>query len=331
MFFERRGLSLFKLWDVDVSVSFWYGVLMAFVIVLWPSMGGMTYADGVLVAVAITVSLLVHEFGHALVAKRYRLSPSIVLHAFGGFCITDREAKSDGDDLRVVLAGPLMGLLLAGLVGAVFFLAPGLISASPVTQTFFGALLWINIVWSLINLLLPIWPLDGGRLFHLLLRRFKSEKAARNWTLNASIFTVIPVGILGFIQFHSLLVAIFALFVLMDNAQALKSGRPLVQRNSGRSKKKASSFHEELLEDAEAAMKEEDWREAARLGHHMRSVGSMPSKMLDQVWVILGISTMKMGNYEEALSYLRRAPKKSKVKRAIERCEKELNQQKVAG
>lgn len=329
MFFERRGLSLFRLWDVEVSVSFWYGVLMGFVIVLWPSLGGMTYVDGLIVALAITFSLLVHEFGHAFVAKRYKLSPSIVLHAFGGFCITDREAKSDGDDARVVFAGPLMGLILAGLVALIYVLAPGVVAASAVTQTLFTALLWINVVWSLINLLLPIWPLDGGRLFHLLVRRFKPEDEARRWALNASIFAVIPVGILGFIQFHSLLVALFAVFVLMDNIQTLKVGRPLVMRKSGRSKNKASSFHEELLAEAEEAMKQQDWREAARLGHHMRSVGSMPSKMLEQVWMILGISTMKMGEYEEALSYLRRAPEKSKIKRAIERCEQELQQRKA--
>lgn len=326
MFFEQRGHRLFTLFDVDVSVSFWYGVLMGFVIVLWPSLGGMTYADGVIVALAITFSLLVHEYGHAFVAKRYNLSPSILLHAFGGFCVTAREARSDGDDARVVMAGPAMGLVLAGLVALIYVFAPGVVAASPVTNTLFTALLWINVVWSLVNLLLPIWPLDGGRLFHLLLRRLKPEDVSRRWALQASIFTVIPVGILGFIQFQSLLVALFAIFVLMDNVQSLKRGQPLVHRKSGRAKNKASSFHEELLEEAEEAMSDEDWSEAARLGHHMRSVGSMPSKMLDQVWMILGISTMKMGNYEEALSYLKRAPKKSKIKRAIQRCEEALEE-----
>lgn len=326
MLFERRGHHIFTLWDVDVSVSFWYGVLMAFVVLLWPSLGAMTFADGVLWALAITFSLLVHEYGHAFMAKRYRLSPSIVLHAFGGFCVTGREATSDGDDARMVLAGPLVGLVLAGLIALLYFFAPGIVALSPVTQTLFTALLWVNVVWSLVNLLLPIWPLDGGRLFHLLLRRFAAESKARNWALKASIFAVVPVGIIGLVQFQSLLIALFAGFVLFDNLQALKSQRPLVHRKSGRSRSKPSSFQQELLEDAEEAMENEDWREAARLAHQMRSLGSMPDNTLDEVWTILGLATMNLGDYEEALGYLKRAPEKSKVKKAIRRCEEEVNQ-----
>lgn len=325
MFSEHRGVSLFRFLGVEVSVSLWYGILMGFVAILWPSMGSMTYADGVIVALAITLSLLVHEYAHALMAKRYNLSPSIILHAFGGYCATDREARTDGEDARVVLAGPIAGLVFAGLIGLVYLLAPGIVAASPVTQTLFAALLWVNLVWSAVNLVLPIWPLDGGRLFHLLLRRFTDEKKARRWVLNASIYTVVPVGILGLMQFGNLLLIFFAFYVLMDNIRALKADAPLVHRKSSRSRREATSLHEDLLVEAEEAMKHQDWSEAARLAHHMRSLGSMPGRMLNKVWMILGIATMKLGDHEQALQYLQRAPKKSKVKRAIRRCEDEIN------
>lgn len=326
MLLEQRGFPLFKFWDVQVSVSIWYGILMGFVVLLWPSLGGMAVADGVLWALVITGSLLVHDFAHAAVAKRYNLGPSILLSAFGGFCFTDREAKSDGDDFRMVVAGPLASLILAAAAVALYLFLPGVVEVSPVTQTLVQALVWVNLIWGGVNLLLPIWPLDGGRMTHLVLRRFKDEKTARTWALNASIFTVIPVGIVGLVQFMSLLVALFAVFVLMDNIQALNSNRALVRRKSSRTKNQASGFHEELLEEAEEAMDEEDWEEAARLAHHMRSVGSMPGKMLEKVWMILGIATMRMGDYEEALRYLERAPKKRKVKRAIERCREETSE-----
>ena len=68
MLFERRGYPLFTFWGVEVSASMWYGILMGFVIVLWPALGAMTVIDGVIIALAITVSLLAHEYGHAVVA-----------------------------------------------------------------------------------------------------------------------------------------------------------------------------------------------------------------------------------------------------------------------
>lgn len=326
MFYERSGLHLFTFRGIEVAASLWYGFLMAMVIFIWPAMGPMSMADGVLWALAITISLLVHEFGHAFVAKRYRLSPSIMLHAFGGYC-AHQEAATDGEEAKIVFAGPLAGLALAGILTLISFFLPGFVHSSPVILSLFQTLIWLNIVWSLINLLAPIWPLDGGKLFHLFLRRVTTEDKAQRITLQASIFILVPAGILGFAVFRSFFIAIFALFVVMDNWQALQTGRPLVQRRGAQAEKKASGFHAELLEEAEQAMKEEDWREAARLGHHMRAVGSMPGWMMEKVWAILGLSTMELGEYEEALGYLRRAPQKGAVKEAIRRCEEALEKE----
>ena len=313
-----------SLGDVKVFVSMWYGILMAFIIVLFPMMGAMAVADGILWALAITTALVWHEWVHSLAASRKNLRPSIVLHAFGSFCITDREAESDGEEARMILAGPVAGLLAAGSAGALMSLAPDLVQSSAVTATLIPALFWANLVWSLFNLVLPIWPYDGGRLFHLFLRRFKDEKKARQWTLNASIFAVIPVGIVGLFGMGSFILAFLAFFVVMDNVQTIKSGQRLVRRKSDRAKNTASSFHEELMEEAQEAMDRKDWKEAARLGHHMRAVGKMPSSMGEKVWILIGIATMKMGEYEEALRYLERAPSKSKVKKAIKECEEKL-------
>ena len=321
---QRRGAQLFTLGGVEVYASLWYGVLMGFIIVLWPALGGMEFTAGVLIALVVTLSLLAHEFAHAWVAKRQNLGPSVLLHAFGGFCLNRREADSDGDDLKFLIAGPVVSLLIAGVAAATSAFAPGVVSTSPVLEVVVPTALWFNLVWALFNLVLPVWPYDGGRLFHLFLRQFRDEKEASRFTLNASIVTMIPLGIIGVFAFGSLLVAFLAFFVVMDNLQRRKSGRSLVRRKSDRSKNKASSFHEQLFEEAKQAMDDEDWQEAARLAHQMRAAGSMPDKMLDQVWTILGVATTRMGNYDEALSYLKRAPDTSEVKKARRRCEEEV-------
>src|SRR5690554_3539158 len=300
MFLERSGLHIFTWRNIEVSVSLWYGLIMA-MIVLFPAFQGGSVVSGLIWVVALTISLLVHEFGHALVAQRYGLGPSVLLHGFGGLCMMEREADTDGQDARVVFAGPAAGLIFGGLVYLLATFAPQVAYASPLTATFVGALLFVNIAWSLVNLLIPMWPLDGGQLFHLLLRRFKDEEFARRLTLNVSIFVAIPAAIVGFLMFRSFLIAIFAVMVVMSCMSMLQNGQSLVGRRSGRSLARASDFHQELLAEAEQALIEEDWREAYRLSHQMRSSGEMPAKMLNRVWEILGITSTEMEEYEEAL------------------------------
>lgn len=324
MFFERSGYHFFTWRDIDVSVSMWYLILMG-MIIIFPMILGGSMISGVIFALAVTISLIVHEFGHALVAKHYKLSPSILLHGFGGLCISE-EARTDGDDARVLFAGPGAGLVLGFALLALALLAPGLLAISPIISSFVMALIYVNIVWSLINLLLPIWPLDGGQLFHLFLRRVTNQDQAQRLALTVSLFAIIPVGIVGFMMFRSFFIAIIALFIFMDNYNSLQSGRSLLSRASNKVDKKASSLNEELMADARRAMADEDWREAYRLGHQMRSLGgAMPRSMTDEIWTMLGVTSLEMGNYEEAMDYLNRASKSSTVEKAIARCQTELS------
>ncbi|MFB6263411.1 MAG: hypothetical protein ABEL76_07285, partial [Bradymonadaceae bacterium] len=114
MFHRASGLYFFTFRGIDVRVSFWYLVLMALIVF---SPGGATtpmaetVAHGLNFASALTLSLLVHEFGHALVSQYYRLRPSILLHGFGGLCMHE-SASTDGRDARILLAGPGAGLVL---------------------------------------------------------------------------------------------------------------------------------------------------------------------------------------------------------------------------
>ncbi|MFW5966369.1 MAG: site-2 protease family protein [Persicimonas sp.] len=320
--FERQGLHFFTWRDINVAVSPWYLFLVGFIVLMPLFQGGSAMgkgvADGVLFAVALTLSLLVHEFGHALVSQRYRLAPSVLLHAFGGLCM-HQPAESDKKDALILLAGPGAGLAFGALAAAVYFLVlPGLDlgGGEAALESFVWALVYINLFWSLINLLLPIWPLDGGKLFHLLLRRFKPEHEAQELALKTSIFVLVPVGIVGFFFLSfKLLVALFVIFVIMDNLNTLKSGRRLVARKA---KTRASDFQQELFAEANEALEREDYEEAYRLCHQLRSTGKLPGKMLERIWEILAVTAVEMERFDEAASYLKRAPESRRVERARE-------------
>jgi stage IV sporulation protein FB len=108
-------------------------------------------------------ALLIHELGHALAFRHYGVSSSISFWILGGVTIPDDlEAAgrlSDRQLLLVSVAGPLAGLV-AGGVSALALVA--LASAGPSIRMPVALFVFVNVAWSIFNLL-PITALDGGR------------------------------------------------------------------------------------------------------------------------------------------------------------------------
>jgi len=106
----------------------------------------------------VFISILIHELGHALSCRRFSLEVlHIQLHGFGGEVL--RRPGTNWQNLIVCLAGPGAGILFGLLV---FILAPGGTGSIPgPVQVVVGQILWVNIGWSILNLL-PVVPLDGG-------------------------------------------------------------------------------------------------------------------------------------------------------------------------
>jgi len=113
----------------------------------------------------VFVSILVHEFGHALTAAQLGYPPRIFLYHFGGIAMyTPHGDYTAGKSILITLAGPGVGLLLGGCV----FLSDQLLARrevvmSPLAIQAIHMLLFVNIGWSLLNLL-PVLPLDGGQI-----------------------------------------------------------------------------------------------------------------------------------------------------------------------
>ncbi len=127
------------------------------------------YAPGDTLAVAmwvgvVLVSVLFHELGHAIVARRAGYAPWIELHGMGGLTHLERTDSTPPptwtSDLAIAIAGPLFGFALGGAVWAVARLFPAFAGREGV-QSVVRDLLWANIGWSFLNLL-PMLPWDGG-------------------------------------------------------------------------------------------------------------------------------------------------------------------------
>src|SRR5712692_9644274 len=114
---------------------------------------------GVVAALLLFASVLVHELGHCLVALRYRIPiAQITLFIFGGMAQIRREAPTPKAEFLIAIAGPIVSVV----VGLGFWLLAALPGAPPTLIAVSEHLRNINLMLAIFNLV-PGYPLDGGR------------------------------------------------------------------------------------------------------------------------------------------------------------------------
>ncbi len=291
-----RGYRIFSIGDIPVAIDLFYVLL----ILLWMQNG---VVAGLLWGGCVTVSILVHELGHALVAKRYRLHPHILLWGLGGLCFHDR-AERDRHEALITAAGPGAGLLLGVAVWVGSFALPdassGAGSGLELAHQAVSMLLFVNIAWSFVNLL-PLWPLDGGQLFRLGLLQLLPPRTAERITHVVSLGLVAVALLFAFLS-SEMFVALLAGFAGWQNIRALRGD---ISSGAYRATSKQADA---LLARAKQAYTAGDFSETSRLCHQIRSLDNPSQKTTRDMWALLGASTARLGHHEEALRYLERAP-----------------------
>lgn len=157
---------------------------------------------GVLTAAAFYACLLAHELAHALVARRHGVEvKSIVLWLFGGVAQLQGDTPTARAELQVAAAGPAASLAIAGTSAVASWLL-GQVGVSSLLVASLGWLAGINVLLAAFNLL-PVFPLDGGRILRALLwRRWGDRLSATTAAARVGMaggFVLIAVGILEFL------------------------------------------------------------------------------------------------------------------------------------
>lgn len=273
--------------------------------------------QGIVTAVCITVALLVHEFGHAFTARRLKHDPSIMLHGFGGLTARSRSGR-DVEEAAIVAMGPASGLALGLTIFALWqvLVRFGAISPFGIASGIAQALLHYCILWNLLNLL-PMWPLDGGQLLRLGTGRWLSARLAARITHGISLAVIAAALVLAY-QLGSTFSLLILVMLGIQNVQALQG------RDTERNAPRTSPLALELVDNATAALKEGSFKEAARLAHQARAQDGLSAPLMERIWEILGVATEQLGDYEEALAYLKRARPTERVRQATTHCLEQL-------
>lgn len=209
----KTTFKLFNFLGAPVEISLWFFLLFLM--------------TSVSTTIGIFLSVLIHEMAHAYIAHRRGWKVfGIKLDFLFGTAKLDMSMP-EKDSIPVVVAGPLSNLIFAIFVFILidFFYMFGFY-LDPVISQFLNTLLFINIILFIFNLL-PIYPLDGGRIvrdFLVLKMRNQRQMAIRISSIISLIFSILLL-IYSIFSVSILLIFFSALFIYtaVKELQSLKN------------------------------------------------------------------------------------------------------------
>jgi Zn-dependent protease len=187
---------------IDVNLSF---LLMLGFLILWAGL----LTGVVFVAVAFG-SVLLHELGHAVVARHLGVRVvGIELHFFGGAAKMLGQPRSAGDEIAIAAAGPAVSFALGGL---------GVVVAMLSGWQAFEVVGWLNLIIATFNLI-PALPMDGGRILRALLSRRMSFQRATELSVWIARGVAVVMAVVGLATLQLYLPLLAAVLWVMGSAE----------------------------------------------------------------------------------------------------------------
>jgi stage IV sporulation protein FB len=242
----------FRLFGIPIRIHPWFWLIT---LLLGISGKDTPPVEVLLWIVAVTISIIIHELGHAFIQRHFGGRPRIVLYSLGGLAICEDCDRDTRSQILIALAGPFAGFAFALLIllfvtftgeGLAIALGNRLVyesgntqgamgtsilgvgiywqqTANPLLQTTVLNLLWINILWGIVNLL-PVYPLDGGRVSREVCQ-IGNPRGGIILSLQISIAVAIGMAIFGFVVWGSLYTALMFGFLAYSSFQTLQAYR----------------------------------------------------------------------------------------------------------
>ena len=195
-----------------------FTILLAWVVIAHVARGEgalATLSDVMLVG-AVFAIIVLHELGHALVARRFGIRTfDITLLPIGGVARLERFPEDPVKELLIAIAGPLVNFALAGALYSVLAATgatPSLHELTTAGGSVLAKLMWINLMIGVFNLT-PAFPMDGGRVFRALLAMRLPYVRATDIAAIVGQAIALVIGIAG--MFSSPMLVLVAVFVWM--------------------------------------------------------------------------------------------------------------------
>ena len=216
------SLNLGKILGIDVKIHLTFFLLLIWFGFIYYSQGGLNAAvQGLLFIVLLFVCVLLHEYGHALAARRYGIATKdITLLPIGGVARLQRMPDKPLQELVVALAGPAVNVVIALLLFMTLLVSGQQnFSAAQLADPNSGLLqrLFITNIWLILFNLVPAFPMDGGRVLRSLLAMRLPYAQATQTAATIGQGMAFLFGFLGL--FYNPLLIIIAFFIFLGASQ----------------------------------------------------------------------------------------------------------------
>ncbi|WP_425046537.1 site-2 protease family protein [Primorskyibacter sp. S87] len=212
------SFSIGRILGSDLRVHVTFFLLLAWVGFAAYSEAGLPGAiENILFVIALFACVVAHEFGHALMARRYGIAtPDITLLPIGGLARLERMPENPRREIAVALAGPAVNIVIWALLVVVFGAGISVDDLAVIDSTgpgFLQRLAIVNLFLAVFNMI-PAFPMDGGRVFRAFLCLWTDRVTATRWAAIAGQVVAFGLGFAGLSGGNPVLVLI-ALFVFV--------------------------------------------------------------------------------------------------------------------
>jgi Zn-dependent protease/CBS domain-containing protein len=221
------SFPLFSLGETQVRVHFTFFLLLAWIgAAQWIASGPAGAVQGTIFILLLFLCVLLHEFGHVFVARRYGIrTPDIMLLPIGGVASLERMPEKPGQEIAVALAGPAVNIAIAILLllvlGAKFDI-DNMRNLESLQSSLIARVAAANVALAVFNLI-PAFPMDGGRVLRAMLATRVGYTRATRLAANTGQVIAVVFGFFGLLGSPLLvLIAVFIFLAASAEAQSVE-------------------------------------------------------------------------------------------------------------
>jgi len=237
-------MRMFKSWRLGTVLGFPIEINLSFLILLGIVFIGFGGLLGVFVVGLAFASVVLHELGHAVVARMLHVPiAGIELGFFGGAAKMTGIPRRPNHEIAIAIAGPIVSLVLAGI---------GLGLGLAFHSQWLGLIGWINLVLAGFNLI-PALPMDGGRILRAFLAKRTSYVRATDQSITVARFVAVGFAIFGLATGAYQLLLLAPFLWLMGTRERVMAR--MIQDRYGGYPGGGGGYHAEVLRHDD-----DDWR-----------------------------------------------------------------------